>query len=212
MKSGLVLVYPFRIWIRVQASGLSQSSNQIEVFWCLPMSEFQGFDTGTWDKVESSSVYKMKLTCLKLFQLRTLIVGKCQGPAQDEVIAKLRHAFLEIAREYKTYTDQEKNKVGKKSDVSTTSSLCKLDFFQLLFVTGCVSWWASCHWYWTPWIAPYRQSGDFQNQIIWDKLISLCYYLQRCQKLQYFINDFVFYLVTWSKWQARGSRKFSLLP
>ncbi|CAO2826694.1 unnamed protein product [Amaranthus hypochondriacus] len=34
-----------------------------------------------------------------------------KGPAQDEVIAKLRHAFLEIAREYKTYTDQEKNKV-----------------------------------------------------------------------------------------------------
>ena len=55
----------------------------------------------------------MKSTCLNLFQLRTLIVGKCQGPAQDEVIAKLRHAFLEIATEYKTYTDQEKNKVGK---------------------------------------------------------------------------------------------------
>ncbi|KAL2935104.1 Protein translocase subunit SecA chloroplastic [Bienertia sinuspersici] len=34
-----------------------------------------------------------------------------KGPAQDDVIAKLRHAFLEIAKEYKTYTDEEKNKV-----------------------------------------------------------------------------------------------------
>ncbi|XP_010679492.1 protein translocase subunit SecA, chloroplastic isoform X1 [Beta vulgaris subsp. vulgaris] len=34
-----------------------------------------------------------------------------KGPAQDEVIAKLRHAFLEIAKEYKTYTDEEKKKV-----------------------------------------------------------------------------------------------------
>ncbi|XP_021768888.1 protein translocase subunit SecA, chloroplastic [Chenopodium quinoa] len=34
-----------------------------------------------------------------------------KGPAQDEVIAKLRHAFLEIAEEYKTYTNEEKNTV-----------------------------------------------------------------------------------------------------
>lgn len=34
-----------------------------------------------------------------------------KGPTQDEVIAKLRHAFLEIAKEYKTYTDEEKKKV-----------------------------------------------------------------------------------------------------
>lgn len=34
-----------------------------------------------------------------------------KGPAQDEVIAKLRHAFLEIAKEYKCYTDQEKAQV-----------------------------------------------------------------------------------------------------
>lgn len=34
-----------------------------------------------------------------------------KGPAQDEVIANLRHAFLEIAEEYKRYTDQEKAQV-----------------------------------------------------------------------------------------------------
>lgn len=34
-----------------------------------------------------------------------------KGPAQDEVIAKLRHAFLEIAEEYKRCTDQEKAQV-----------------------------------------------------------------------------------------------------
>lgn len=48
------------------------------------------------------------ISCLIIF------VGKCQGPAQDEVIAKLRHAFLEIAKEYKTYTDEEKKKVCNK--------------------------------------------------------------------------------------------------
>lgn len=40
-----------------------------------------------------------------------MTVGKYQGPAEDEVIAKLRHAFLEVAKEYKTYTEEEKNKV-----------------------------------------------------------------------------------------------------
>ncbi|KAL9225051.1 hypothetical protein vseg_001020 [Gypsophila vaccaria] len=34
-----------------------------------------------------------------------------KGPAQDEVIAKLRHAFLEISKEYKIYTEEEKIKV-----------------------------------------------------------------------------------------------------
>ncbi|XP_052184692.1 protein translocase subunit SecA, chloroplastic [Diospyros lotus] len=34
-----------------------------------------------------------------------------KGPAQDEVIAKLRGAFLEIAKEYKVYTEVERKKV-----------------------------------------------------------------------------------------------------
>ncbi|KAI3759985.1 hypothetical protein L1987_50373 [Smallanthus sonchifolius] len=34
-----------------------------------------------------------------------------KGPTQDEVLAKLRHSFLEIAKEYKAYTEEEKKKV-----------------------------------------------------------------------------------------------------
>ncbi|CAA7013079.1 unnamed protein product [Microthlaspi erraticum] len=34
-----------------------------------------------------------------------------KGPVQDEVIGKLRKAFLEIAKEYKGYTDEERKKV-----------------------------------------------------------------------------------------------------
>ncbi|CAH9069570.1 unnamed protein product [Cuscuta epithymum] len=34
-----------------------------------------------------------------------------KGPVQDEVISKLRSAFLEITREYKFYTEEEKQKV-----------------------------------------------------------------------------------------------------
>lgn len=34
-----------------------------------------------------------------------------KGPTQDEVIAKLRHSFLQIAKEYKAYTEEEKKKV-----------------------------------------------------------------------------------------------------
>ncbi|CAI0470090.1 unnamed protein product [Linum tenue] len=34
-----------------------------------------------------------------------------KGPAQDEVIAKLRNAFLEIMKEYKIYTEEERKKV-----------------------------------------------------------------------------------------------------
>ncbi|KAI4349807.1 hypothetical protein L6164_010361 [Bauhinia variegata] len=34
-----------------------------------------------------------------------------KGPAQDEVIAKLRSAFLEIVKEYKVYTEEERKKV-----------------------------------------------------------------------------------------------------
>ncbi|XWS76733.1 hypothetical protein CRYUN_Cryun01aG0203100 [Craigia yunnanensis] len=34
-----------------------------------------------------------------------------KGPAQDEVIAKLRSAFLEIVKEYKLYTEEERNQV-----------------------------------------------------------------------------------------------------
>ncbi|KAL7227028.1 hypothetical protein ACSBR1_021989 [Camellia fascicularis] len=34
-----------------------------------------------------------------------------KGPAQDEVIAKLRNAFLEIVTEYKVYTEEERKKV-----------------------------------------------------------------------------------------------------
>lgn len=34
-----------------------------------------------------------------------------KGPAQDEVIAKLRHAFLEVVKQYKIYTEEEKKKV-----------------------------------------------------------------------------------------------------
>ncbi|KAK9067746.1 hypothetical protein SSX86_011857 [Deinandra increscens subsp. villosa] len=34
-----------------------------------------------------------------------------KGPTQDEVIAKLRHSFLEIAKEYKAYTEEEKKRV-----------------------------------------------------------------------------------------------------
>lgn len=35
-----------------------------------------------------------------------------KGPAQDEVIAKLRYAFLGIVREYKVYTEEERKKVS----------------------------------------------------------------------------------------------------
>ncbi|KAL0845828.1 hypothetical protein Bca101_019074 [Brassica carinata] len=35
-----------------------------------------------------------------------------KGPVQDEVIGKLRNAFLEIAKEYKGFTDEERKKVG----------------------------------------------------------------------------------------------------
>lgn len=34
-----------------------------------------------------------------------------KAPAQDEVIAKLRYAFLEIVKEYKVYTEEERKKV-----------------------------------------------------------------------------------------------------
>ncbi|XP_065859886.1 protein translocase subunit SECA1, chloroplastic [Euphorbia lathyris] len=34
-----------------------------------------------------------------------------KGPAQDEVIAKLRNAFLEIVKEYKDYTEEERKEV-----------------------------------------------------------------------------------------------------
>ncbi|XP_022945327.1 protein translocase subunit SecA, chloroplastic [Cucurbita moschata] len=34
-----------------------------------------------------------------------------KGPAQDDVIAKLRNAFLEIVKEYKVFTEEERNKV-----------------------------------------------------------------------------------------------------
>ncbi|TYK15778.1 protein translocase subunit SecA [Cucumis melo var. makuwa] len=34
-----------------------------------------------------------------------------KGPAQDDVIAKLRNAFLEIVKEYKVYTEEERKKV-----------------------------------------------------------------------------------------------------
>lgn len=34
-----------------------------------------------------------------------------KGPVQDEVIGKLRNAFLEIAKEYKGFTDEERKKV-----------------------------------------------------------------------------------------------------
>lgn len=34
-----------------------------------------------------------------------------KGPAQDEVIAKLRNAFLEISKEYKGFTEEERKKV-----------------------------------------------------------------------------------------------------
>ncbi|XP_056159600.1 protein translocase subunit SECA1, chloroplastic isoform X2 [Syzygium oleosum] len=34
-----------------------------------------------------------------------------KGPAQDEVIVKLRSAFLEIAKEFKVFTEEERNKV-----------------------------------------------------------------------------------------------------
>ena len=69
-----------------------------------------------------------------------------QGPVQDDVIAKLRIAFLEIAKEYKVYTEEERKQV----------SLHPLDFyldfsdhwycsFLYFHVTaGCVSWWTSC--------------------------------------------------------------------
>lgn len=34
-----------------------------------------------------------------------------KGPAQDEVIAKLRYAFLQVVKEFKVYTDEERKKV-----------------------------------------------------------------------------------------------------
>lgn len=35
-----------------------------------------------------------------------------QGPAQDEVITELRNAFLEISKEYKLFTEEERKKVN----------------------------------------------------------------------------------------------------
>lgn len=34
-----------------------------------------------------------------------------QGPAEDQVVANLRNAFLEIVKEYKIYTEEERKKV-----------------------------------------------------------------------------------------------------
>ncbi|KAI6697652.1 hypothetical protein NL676_017771 [Syzygium grande] len=57
---------------------------------------------------------------MKTWGQRSLIVLEAEerlsyacekGPAQDEVIVKLRSAFLEIAKEFKVYTEEERNKV-----------------------------------------------------------------------------------------------------
>ncbi|KAK7344334.1 hypothetical protein VNO77_13810 [Canavalia gladiata] len=55
----------------------------------------------TWGKrslTELEAEERLSYTCEK-------------GPAQDEVIAKLRNAFLEIGKEYKVFTDEERKKV-----------------------------------------------------------------------------------------------------
>eukprot|EP00256_Glycine_max_P039959 XP_006589081.1 protein translocase subunit SecA, chloroplastic isoform X3 [Glycine max] len=55
----------------------------------------------TWGKrslTELEAEERLSYTCEK-------------GPAQDEVIAKLRNAFLEIGKEYKVFTEEERKKV-----------------------------------------------------------------------------------------------------
>ncbi|KAK1384984.1 Protein translocase subunit SecA [Heracleum sosnowskyi] len=53
---------------------------------------------GQWSLTELEAEERLSYSCEK-------------GPVQDEVIAKLRYAFLEIGKEYKVYTDEERKKV-----------------------------------------------------------------------------------------------------
>ncbi|KAL8101142.1 hypothetical protein AgCh_033139 [Apium graveolens] len=53
---------------------------------------------GQWSLTELEAEERLSYSCEK-------------GPVQDEVIAKLRHAFREIGMEYKVYTDEERKKV-----------------------------------------------------------------------------------------------------
>lgn len=46
--------------------------------------------------------------CQIRYKTIVIVVLYLQGPAQDEVIAKLRSAFLEIVKEYKAYTEEER--------------------------------------------------------------------------------------------------------
>lgn len=46
------------------------------------------------------------------YQIVIIISLYLQGPVQDEVIAKLRNAFVEIAKEYKVYTEEERKQVS----------------------------------------------------------------------------------------------------
>lgn len=49
---------------------------------------------------------------LSELEAEELLSYSCEkGPAQDEVIAKLRSAFLEIVKEYKAYTEEERKQV-----------------------------------------------------------------------------------------------------
>lgn len=40
-----------------------------------------------------------------------MVLQPSQGPTRDEVVAKLRDAFIKIVQEYKVYTDEERKKV-----------------------------------------------------------------------------------------------------
>lgn len=67
-----------------------------------------------------------------------------QGPVQDEVIAKLRSAFLEIVQEYKVYTEEEKKKVNLFLTDNLLDLLLLIHFLILMVAAGCGSWWTSC--------------------------------------------------------------------
>lgn len=55
------------------------------------------------------------------YQIVVILLLYLQGPAQDEVIAKLRSAFLEIAKEYKVYTEEERKQVNSTQTINLPS-------------------------------------------------------------------------------------------
>nr|GFB07836.1 protein translocase subunit SECA, chloroplastic [Tanacetum cinerariifolium] len=62
-----------------------------------------------------------------LYQESTAVVEEVvnlAGPAQDEVIAKLRDVFLKIAKEYRAYTEEEKKKVVVAGGLHVVATEC----------------------------------------------------------------------------------------